>query len=74
MAILQDYQGKELGQKLIQHCENFLLGLRKGVLIWFNVRESAIGFYEKLEYKIAGNAFDIEDAGKHFLMFKRLNV
>lgn len=72
MAILEDYQGQHLGEKLIQHCEKHFLKSRKETLIWFNARENAVGFYEKLGYHTIGSIFEIENVGKHFVMFKKL--
>lgn len=73
MAILEDFQRHGLGEKLIKHYEEFLKSENE-TLIWFNARENAVVFYEKLGYQITGSVFDIEDVGKHYLMFKELNV
>jgi ribosomal protein S18 acetylase RimI-like enzyme len=74
MAILEDFQGMRLGEKLIESCESYLAGLAKDTLIWFNARESAVGFYDKLGYQTMGGIFDIEGVGKHYVMFKNLSV
>lgn len=71
MAVLENFQKKGLGEKLVKHCENYLAE-QKNHLIWFNARENAVGFYKKLGYKIMGNAFDIKSVGTHYLMFKKL--
>lgn len=71
MAILEDYQGLNLGAKLITECENKLQS-GNNTLIWFNAREKAVGFYKKLGYKTIGNGFDIQDIGLHFIMHKNL--
>lgn len=73
MAILQDFQGLRLGEKLIESCEDYLKSEIE-TLIWFNARESAVGFYEKLGYEIIGDVFDIEGVGKHYVMFKKLSI
>jgi GNAT superfamily N-acetyltransferase len=74
MAILEDYQGLGLGEKLIESCEEYLMKSENDPLIWFNARESAVGFYDKLGYQIVGGIFDIEGVGKHYVMFKKLSI
>ena len=74
MAVLEDFQGQRLGEKLILKCEQYLTELGGNTLIWFNARESAVGFYEKLGYAIIGDIFDIEGVGRHYVMFKKLSV
>jgi GNAT superfamily N-acetyltransferase len=72
MAILEDYQKKGIGEKLIIFLENHVNASDRNAVIWLNARESAFKFYEKLNYSVTGNIFDIQDIGKHYLMFKRL--
>lgn len=71
MAILEDYQKKGLGEKLVKYCEKYVVN-QKSSLLWFNARKNAVGFYEKLEYKISGDAFEIKDVGTHYVMFKNV--
>lgn len=71
MAVLADFQKKGIGDLLLQHViatetEN------KTELIWFNARENAVPFYEKLDFHIRGTAFEIEGVGTHFLMYRFL--
>jgi ribosomal protein S18 acetylase RimI-like enzyme len=71
MAVLADFQKKGIGDQLLQHViatetEN------KTELIWFNARENAVPFYEKLDFHIRGTAFEIEGVGTHFLMYRFL--
>jgi GNAT superfamily N-acetyltransferase len=71
MAVLADFQKKGIGDLLLQHViatetEN------KTELIWFNARENAVPFYEKLDFHIRGTAFEIEGVGMHFLMYRFL--
>jgi ribosomal protein S18 acetylase RimI-like enzyme len=73
MAVLEHNQGKGFGKELVQYCEN-LLTESDCQLIWFNARENAIGFYQKLGYNIQGEAFDIEGIGKHYVMLKKLRI
>ena len=71
MAVLEKFQKKGFGEKLINHCEKFVQN-QNIKLIWFNARINAVGFYEKLNYIKFGNVFEIESIGLHFVMFKQL--
>lgn len=69
MAVLEKYQRKGLGVQLVKKAEHYVKE-KKGDLIWFNARESAVPFYEKLNYKTKGNPFEINEIGTHFVMLK----
>jgi GNAT superfamily N-acetyltransferase len=71
MAILPQFQKNGFGQKLVIHCEEFIKNLN-GTLIWFNAREKAVPFYEKLGYQKVGNPFSIADIGIHYIMKKEI--
>jgi ribosomal protein S18 acetylase RimI-like enzyme len=71
MAVLENNQGKGFGRLLVTYCEELLKSQKTG-LIWFNARENAVGFYQKMGYEIIGNAFDIPDVGIHYVMWKKL--
>ncbi len=71
MAVLPEFQKYGLGKQLVLHTEEFLKQ-QKTELIWFNAREEAVGFYQKLGYQIIGKAFMIADVGIHFVMFKSI--
>jgi ribosomal protein S18 acetylase RimI-like enzyme len=72
MAILERHQKKGFGEELVNYAEHYIRK-QNGEIIWFNARINAVGFYEKLGYKITGDPFDIGDIGKHNILFKRLN-
>lgn len=71
MAVLDTFQKNGLGELLVKHCERHLKA-GETVLIWFNARETAKGFYEKLNYQIIGKSFVIPEIGIHYIMFKEL--
>lgn len=71
MAILKNFQGKGLGQKILSFGEN-LLKEKNTRIIWCNAREVATKFYKKNGYQISGDPFPIGDIGLHYLMFKLL--
>lgn len=73
MAVLEEYQKKGLGEALVNYTENYLKkNNENSFLIWFNAREIAVGFYQKLGYTIVGNSFEIFDVGTHYVMHKTL--
>jgi len=71
MAVLKNNQGKGFGRLLVDHSEKELK-LQNVTLIWFNARENAVGFYQKMGYEILGNSFNIPDVGIHYVMWKKL--
>lgn len=72
MAVLEEFQGKGLGTKLVKEAEKQCINLNANV-IWFNARENAVPFYEKLDYKIIGDSFLIPEVGIHFVMYKKIH-
>lgn len=71
MAVMPDQQKKGIGDELLRHAEQFAHD-KHYKLIWFNAREIAVGFYQKLGYDVWGGPFDIPGIGIHFMMFKKL--
>jgi ribosomal protein S18 acetylase RimI-like enzyme len=71
MAVLSEFQKKGFGEALLEYCENEIR-LKSGNLIWFNARETAVGFYEKSGYEILGDQFEIPDVGPHYILFKAI--
>ncbi len=71
MAVLEAFQGKGFGAKLVKEAENHCINLNTN-LIWFNARENAVPFYKKLNYIIIGDSFLIPDVGIHFAMYKKI--
>jgi GNAT superfamily N-acetyltransferase len=70
MAVLNDLQGKGIGSALMQFAEN--LARDRGYrMLTMHARKNAIGFYEKMGYKIKGDEFH-EVTIPHYLMEKKL--
>jgi len=71
MAVLEDAQGQRFGRELVEAVED---KARRAAaeIIWFNARENAVGFYEKMGYKLTGKPFQIGEIGTHYVMFKRM--
>ena len=71
MAVLNSLQGKGIGAAMLNFAENVARdrGFRNMTM---HARKTAIGFYEKLGYKIKGDEF-LEITIPHFIMEKRLS-
>jgi ribosomal protein S18 acetylase RimI-like enzyme len=70
MAVLNNLQGKGIGRALMQFAENIARdrGFQK---ITMHARKTAIGFYEKLGYRVCGQEFE-EVTIPHYVMEKLL--
>ena len=71
MAVLEEFQKKGIGEKLMQSVIRLAKENQKE-LIWFNARKNAVPFYERLAFHIFGTAFEIEGVGTHFVMYRLL--
>lgn len=71
MAVLNKFQSKGIGKKLIQFAEKEAIE-NKIELIWLNARKLAVPFYENLGYQIIGNSFEVPEIGTHFVMYKKI--
>lgn len=69
MAVKASEQKKGLGNKLLNHIER---EMKKNapVLLWFNARTTAVGFYKKEGFLVEGKEFDMKGVGPHYLMYK----
>lgn len=62
---------KGYAKKLLQKTEDY--ARQNGAnYIWCNARISALGFYEKNDYKIYGKEFYVENIGQHYIMIKKI--
>jgi GNAT superfamily N-acetyltransferase len=70
MAVLSGLQGKGFGRVLMQFAENLARdrGYKK---ITMHARKTAVGFYEKLGYKVTSDEFQ-EISIPHYIMEKEL--
>lgn len=70
MAVQNNLQGKGIGAAMMNFAENVArdLGYRKLIM---HARKTAIGFYEKLGYKVSGKEFE-EISLPHIIMEKKL--
>jgi predicted GNAT family N-acyltransferase len=70
MAVHNSLQGKGIGATMMNFAENVARD-RGYKILTMHARKSAVGFYEKLGYKICGEEFQ-EVTIPHFEMQKRL--
>ncbi len=75
MGVLEPFQRQGIGGKIIrfatqlfceEHCDP------QTTLIWFNAREHAIAFYQKLGFQTSGDFFDVPKIGAHKIMWSVL--
>ncbi|WP_452221707.1 GNAT family N-acetyltransferase [Lacinutrix salivirga] len=71
MAVLKEHQGQHFGKQLIK-AGALELKKRKIELLWFNARIGALKFYKNNGFTAIGNAFEIENIGTHYVMYKVL--
>lgn len=73
MAVSENARGQGLGQQIIKALEQQAsqLGMHE---INLNARESAVGFYQKLDYKQVKFSHTLFDEIKHYTMVKKLSV
>lgn len=71
MAVLESYQNSGLGRVLMEKVEEYA-HKNNSELLWFNARETALKFYKKLQYEPIGPAFEIENVGTHYIMYKKI--
>lgn len=71
MAVLDSHQKKGLGDRLVKAAEEYIT-TQNGGAIWFNAREIAVGFYNKMGYEIIGEPFTISNIGIHYVMYRVL--
>lgn len=70
MAVLNDLQGKGIGRALMSFAEN-LARDRGYKRLTMHARKNALGFYEKMGYRVAGSEFT-EVTIPHYVMEKDL--
>jgi len=70
MAVLNDLQGKGIGRALMNFAENIARD-RGYKTLSMHARKNAIGFYEKMGYRVAGEEFT-EVTIPHYVMEKDL--
>ncbi|VAW34267.1 hypothetical protein MNBD_GAMMA01-287 [hydrothermal vent metagenome] len=73
MAVLQPFQGQQIGSQLLTACINHAIK-NQGEVIWCNARIAAVKFYKNAGFKIIGDEFELPNIGPHFLLAKNLGI
>ena len=71
MAVSDDHQGKGLGSAIVKYIEAMAREKKLKYLV-LDGRENAIKFYEKLGYRIVGDAYLLFGVIQHYRMKKEL--
>ena len=71
MAVDDSYQGQGIGHRIVKHMEQYAKDNNADEL-FLNARENAVGFYEKLGYKITEKTYILFDSIQHYKMMKKL--
>ena len=73
MATSPDYRGRGLGRGLMTLIESTLKGASPVRMMWCNARTPAVGFYQRLGWRVVSDVFEIPTAGPHVKMVKPLD-
>ena len=71
MAVDESYQGQGIGRSIVKHFEQYAKDHNVDKL-FMNARENAVGFYEKLDYKVIEKSYVLFDSIQHYKMMKTL--
>lgn len=71
MATREDYQGKGIGNQLLNFAIVYLRG-RKVNYIWCNARTNACRFYLGIGFEIISDEFEIVGIGPHRVMYLKI--
>ena len=71
MATYPSTRGQGLGKAIIQKAIE-ILKEKEIEILWCDARLKACGFYEKLNFKIKGDIYEVPQIGPHKLMFIKL--
>lgn len=70
MATDELHQGQGLGRQLLELAAAEARGEDSSGILWCNARSSAIGFYEKLGWRVISEPFDVPGVGPHVTMLR----
>jgi predicted GNAT family N-acyltransferase len=71
MATHPSWRARGAGRELWLFAEREAKARQPGFIFWCNARESAVGFYERVGWRLASEKFDIAGVGPHVRMVKR---
>lgn len=71
MATLPSARGKGYGKLMLQYAINHLKE-KQITTLWCNAREEALDFYNKVGFLKKGGAFEIQQIGVHYKLYKNI--
>ena len=71
MATLSEVRGQGYGAALVRSGCAYV-ALERGLYLWCEARESALGFYEKLGFALWGDRFELPYTGPHYRMWHEI--
>ena len=71
MATAPEVRGTGVGGKILEACLDEIVK-RQGAYLWCNARASAAGFYQRYQFAIVSDVFDIPTIGPHYVMKRPL--
>jgi GNAT superfamily N-acetyltransferase len=72
MAVDAGLRGRGIGRAMLSRIEQIVIAADYPPLLWCCARKPAVGFYAAMRWTKIGSEFYDENAGPHFLMYKRL--
>lgn len=71
MATLPRYQGKGLGNQLLNFAIVYLKGQKVNYL-WCNGRKNALRFYQSIGFEIVSEEFELDNIGPHRVLYLKI--
>ena len=71
MATIPGYQGKGMGNQLLNFAIVYLRG-QKANYLWCNARKKALNFYGSIGFEIISDEFDVPGIGPHHVMYLKI--
>lgn len=71
MATIPGYQGKGMGNQLVNFAIVYLRGQQINYL-WCNARKKALNFYAGIGFEIISDEFDVPGIGPHHVMYLKI--
>ena len=70
MAVAPRWRNRGVGRRLVELAAAALSARGEADGMWCNARTPAAAFYEKLGWRVVGEAFDVEGVGPHVRMVR----
>ncbi len=71
MAVSEEYTGNGIGRQIVSTLEQEAVDQNKSTIV-LDAREPAVGFYQKLDYRVEKRSYLLFDEIQHYRMVKQL--